>query len=89
MVREKKESRLSFRITPGVSDVIDVHVKNFNFIKDRSDFGTKSSRNYLEFLEVKFQILAAIENALISISKKVGAESIPEVEKLINLATEM
>ncbi|MHA2248825.1 MAG: hypothetical protein ACXAD7_00620 [Candidatus Kariarchaeaceae archaeon] len=84
MVKDKKESRLSFRITPEVSDRIDELVKESEELKDRSEFGTKSVQKYMKYVEIKGDILNSSKSALQAIAEQVDGASLPEVQKLLD-----
>ncbi|MDH5404029.1 MAG: hypothetical protein OEY49_16135 [Candidatus Heimdallarchaeota archaeon] len=45
-----KDSRLSFRITPKLSEEIDSLVGKHDQIRDRSEFGTKAIQFFIEYL---------------------------------------
>jgi len=82
MSRSKKEARLSFRITPELSDSIDETVEQFEQVKDRSDFGTKAIRLYIAYLKEELTIKQTMKDAILALSKKIGADSLPEIQKL-------
>lgn len=82
MPKDKKESRLSFRITPNISDEIDKIVKKNSEIKDRSDFGTRAINLYIDYLRAEMDIKSSMKDAIVAISEKIGAEDLDEVQKL-------
>ena len=82
MAKPKKEARLSFRITPELSDDIDEAVDNFEEVKDRSDFGTKAIKLYIAYLKEELEIKETMKDAIVALSKEIGADSLPEIRKL-------
>ncbi|MHA2503197.1 MAG: hypothetical protein ACXAE3_10020 [Candidatus Kariarchaeaceae archaeon] len=82
MVKPTKESRLSFRITPELSDEIDIVIDNFDLIKDRSDFGTKAIKLYMSYLKEELEIKETIKDAIIALADEVGADDLPEIKRL-------
>jgi metal-responsive CopG/Arc/MetJ family transcriptional regulator len=85
MPKDKKEARLSFRITNELSEDIDKVVDQTNKIKDRSDFGTKAVSYYIAYLREELNIRESMKNAIIALSKEINAEDLPDVVKLQEL----
>lgn len=82
MAKDKKESRLSFRITPELSEDIDGSIKELDTIKDRSDFGTKAVKYYLSYLKEENNIREVIQNAILALSQNIDGEELAEIKKL-------
>ena len=79
------EHRLSFRITPEVSDYIDNAKKKYDNIKDRSDFGSKAVNAYMEYLELESKVLSTLKKALYKIAEETGMSDLEEIQDLKEL----
>ena len=83
--KEKKESRLSFRILPEHSTEIDKLVKKFDKIKDRSHFGTLATNLYLQYLKEEMSIRDSMTSAVLKLAENAKASELTEIEQLKEL----
>lgn len=79
------EHRLSFRITPEVSDYIDHAKRTYDTIKDRSNFGSKAVTAYLEYLDLEAKIMPVLKRALYKVADKTGMSDLEEIQDLMTL----
>ena len=82
MVKEKKESRLSFRIPDDISERIDILVKKHS-LKDRSKFGTIAGEKFMQYQELRSEFYEKMRETIIALSKKVGGDNLEEIQQLM------
>lgn len=82
-MKEKKESRLSFRITPELSTEIDGLIQDYKEIKDRSDFGTKAIKLYLSYLNEDLALKDIITSSIMAIAEETKHQNLPEIRQLV------
>lgn len=70
-----KEDRLSFRMSPQLSSEIDTVIERYEFLRDRSDFGTKSVIYYLRYLKENKMNEELIMKAISTIIDKLNIKS--------------
>lgn len=80
--KHKKQSRLSFRISPLMSERIDMAIEHSGGdIRDRSEFGTKAVMAFLNHLEQTTDEIKIIYDALLLLGSKYNLD-LPEIKKL-------
>ena len=85
-----KDARLSFRISDMLSDRIDQALQHAEGqIRDRSEFGTKAIKFYLDYIENTQSEDEIILNAIVSLANHVGenGSEIARIEKIIKERT--
>ena len=85
-----KDARLSFRISSILSDRIDKAIdKSDGQIRDRSEFGTKAIKFYLDYIENTQSEDEIILKAILTLANHVGEKGadITKIEKILEERT--
>lgn len=81
----RKDSRLSFRISPLLNDRIEMAIEqSTGDIRDRSEFGTKAVEFYLDYLHSTVSENEIIINAVLKLANSFNVK-LPEIEKLVQI----
>ena len=77
----RKDSRLSFRISPELSKRVELAIFSDLNLRDRSEFGTKAVNFYLDFLKISENEQDKILQAVLALADHIKLES-KEIKKL-------